>query len=250
MKKILLFISLGIASIGLSQTSIQVTNTNNTATVAANEIVYLTTTAGNNTNRIFDIKNTSATTQTYILVRYDVQLNSGASAYYCFAGSCYGPSTIVSPVPLVLNAGQSASQSTVAFMMLTADLDEGATVGQSHIKYSFKSTTVAADSLQFSMKFNYPIPASVKEYANPFKSFEISPNPANENVNISFSYKGSDMGEVSLINALGQTVYARPITLNDGKNKLNINVNELPNGIYFAKLKCGDFISTKKITIQ
>ena len=251
MKKILLFISLSIAAVGLSQSSLVITNTNASATLAPNAIIYLTTTAGNNVKRILDIKNISVSTKSYVVVRYDVQLNAGSSAYYCFAGSCFGPSTITSPSTLVLSSGASASSSTVAFNMLTADHDEAATVGQSIVKYSFKNIAVIADSVQIVMKYNYPDPmASVQEFANPFKSFEISPNPANDNINISLNFKGSDIGEISLINAIGQTVYAKPISFNDGKNKLNINVNELPNGIYFAKVKSGDFISTKKIIIQ
>lgn len=249
MKKILLLISSICTLLGFSQNSILLTNTNSSSTVAANGAVYLTTNASSNTNIVIDIKNTSATTQTYIAVRYDAQLNSGAAAYFCFAGSCFGPGTVVSG-SLVLGAGQSASQATVAYTMLTADMDEGPTVGQSIIKYSFKNAAVASDSAQISLKYNYGNPASVKEIANPLKSFDISPNPANDFVNISLNHSGTNSGEISLINALGQTVYTKHIILSEGKNKVSINVNELPIGIYFAKVKSGDFVSTKKLTVQ
>ena len=248
MKKLLLFVSLGIAIAGVAQNSIQITNMSNSSTIAVNGTVHIQTSAGNNVNRLFDIKNTSASTQTYVLKRYDGTLNSGAAAYFCFAGSCFGPGTVVSG-SLVLTAGQSASNYTTAYTTLTADLDEGATVGQSTVKYSFRNAVTVADSFQIVLRYNDPT-ASIKEYVSPFKSFDVSPNPANENVNITLNHKGSSLGEVSLINALGQTVYTKQIGFVEGKNKVSIDINELPNGIYFAKIKSGEFTDTKKITVQ
>jgi hypothetical protein len=249
MKKILLFISLSTVSFGFSQSSIMVSNTSPSATLAPNDIVYPTTTANNTDTRIFDVTNTSASTHTYNLYRYDIQLNTGATANFCFAGTCFPPPTMISG-NLVLNAGQSASQSTTAYTMLSAELNEGASVGNSIVKYTFRNINTPSDSVQFTMKYNYAAPTGIKEYSTPFKSFDIYPNPAYDNVNITLNHKGIDAGEISLINALGQTVYSKQINFVDGKNKVAIDIDALPNGIYFAKVKSGEFISTKKINVQ
>src|ERR1041385_651972 len=162
MKKFLQIAFLLITTCGVAQVSIQVKNTGNNQIVAANATVYSITSAGNTTSDVFDIKNTSASTQTYVLYRYDLILHATATANFCFAGTCYGPPTVISGY-LVLNAGQSASQSTVANTMLTADLNEDpSTSGLSHVKYSFKNINTPSDSIQFSMRYN-DVAAGIKE---------------------------------------------------------------------------------------
>jgi hypothetical protein len=249
MKKFLLFISLNATLVVFAQNSISIKNTSNSATIAANGTVHVATTAGNVVGVTFDIKNISASTQTYVLKRYDMTLNTNAVAFFCFAGTCFGAATIESG-SITLTPGQSASDYTTAYQMLTADLEEGPTVGQSTVKYSFKNVNVAADSLQMVLRYNDPT-ASIKEYTNEINGLDVYPNPANDHISISFSSKGSNTGEISLINALGQTVYTKQVALNEGKNRLNVQLNELPKGIYFAKVKNGNNqVSTKKIIVQ
>src|SRR5688572_22893890 len=127
MKKLLQIASLVLATSGFAQ-NIVIINNANMQTVPAGGVTFLSTTAGNNTNNTYDIQNTSSSTQTYVATRYDIILNSGADAYFCFGGTCYGPGTTTSQY-LVLNAGQKASQVSGQYQMLTADLDEGPTVG-------------------------------------------------------------------------------------------------------------------------
>ncbi len=232
-----------------AQTSIQVKDMTTTMGVPVNWTVSLGTTAGNTTSRTFDIKNTSSNTNTYVVIRYDVTLHSTAAAYYCFAGTCYGNTTFTSTAQLTLTPGQSASQYTTQYTTLTTDLDEAATVGVSHVKYTFRNVNNMNDSLQFSIIYNNPA-AGIKELSNSVSRFEVSPNPANDAVNVSFNFKGSGNGELNVINALGQVLINKNLALTEGKNNVSLSVSELPQGVYFVRIKNGEAITTKRLVVN
>ncbi len=247
MKKLLQIASLVFATSAMAQTSIQVTNTGNNQTVAANGVVFLSTTPSNNTNLTFDVKNTSASTQTYVAVRYDAILNSGADAYFCFAGTCFGPGTTISGY-LVLAPGQSASQITGQYQQLSTDLDEGATAGLSHIKYSFKNVNTAADSVQINLRYNDPA-AGVKESSNASVRFDVFPNPAVNEINVRVNITKAQTSSVRVLNGLGQVVITKSVSLNAGSNTIQIDTKQLPTGNYYISYDSGDKMVTKKVVI-
>ncbi len=252
MKK-LLFCILSIASIvATAQNSIFLTNTSSASTITPNSNINLVTTAGGNTNIVVDIKNTSGTTKSYNVKRYDIQLNSAgsttASAYFCFAGNCYGSGIIVSPTPITLNSNQSASQLSGSYNMLIADLDEASSVGASIVKYTFINTTTASDSVQFTVKYNAPL--GVNEITNTISSFEAFPNPATDFTNFKINSKVSTDAKFEVYNALGALISTKTITLTEGKNKLDYSVENLSSGIYFASIKIGTSTITKKFIVK
>lgn len=182
MKKLLLLSSTLVSFYAVSQSSIQLKQVTNsgTVTLAPNATVTAITIPNANTKVTFDIKNTSASTQTYVAKRYDILLNSVSSttavAYFCFAGSCYGDAIFQSPNPLVLRSNKSASDTTASFFMLIADLDEAAAIGSSIVKYTFKNVNSANDTVQVTVKYNGSV--GVNELTtNTFSSFDIFPNP-------------------------------------------------------------------------
>jgi hypothetical protein len=250
MKKLLQIASLLIATSGIAQVSMQIKNTGNNQTVASNATVYSSTSVGNTTSDVFDIKNTSASTQTYVLYRYDILLHASATANFCFAGSCFPPPTVISG-NLVLNAGQSASQSTVANTMLTADLNEdGSTVGLSRVKYTFKNINTPADTIQFMVSYN-DVAAGLKESVKSLVQLDVFPNPATDHVNVCVALKGNATGgEITILNALGQVMITKPVAFVDGKNNVSLNTNELPKGIYFVRIKNFETITIKRIIIN
>jgi len=247
MKKLLQLASLVFVTSAFAQTSIQVTNTGNTQTVAPNGVVFLSTTATNNTNLTFDVKNTSASTQTYVAVRYDAILNSGAAAYFCFAGTCFGPGTLISG-NLVLAPGQSASQISGQYQQLSTDLDEGPSVGLSHIKYSFKNINNAADSVQINLRYNDPT-AGVKESSNSIVRFDVYPNPAVNEINVKVNVTKAQNSCVKVMNGLGQVVITKSVQLNTGTNIIQIDTKQLATGNYYISYDSGDKTVTKKIAV-
>ncbi|MCE3229675.1 MAG: hypothetical protein K0S32_4226 [Bacteroidetes bacterium] len=248
MKKFLL-IALAVVSVkGFSQSSIQLTHVEGSATLSANAIVVGTTTASANTKITFDIKNTSASQKSYNAIRYDKNLHTGASAYFCFAGTCYGDQTFESPTPLTLNAGQSASQLSGQYNMLIADLDEAATVGFSEIRYTFKNTADANDSVQVIIHYNQAL--GLNHNTSVLTSLDLFPNPATDNVSIRINSVKAVEGKLSVYNALGAVVNEKAVVLSEGKNKVDLNVESLPSGVYFASFKSGNNTTTKKFVVK
>jgi hypothetical protein len=83
-----------------------------------------------------------------------------------------------------------------------------------------------------------------------FQLFHNYPNPFNPNTNIRFQI--ADFGFVSLKvydvlgNEVATLVYAEK---QPGIYEVEFNAVELPSGIYFYQLKCGNFILTKKMLL-
>ncbi|MDO9000115.1 MAG: T9SS type A sorting domain-containing protein [Bacteroidota bacterium] len=253
MKKSILILLSVFCLNGFSQSSILLTNSSASATLAANEIVVVTTTASTNVKTTFDITNTSTSTKSYNAKRYDIVLHSAASttasAYFCFAGSCYGDQVFVSPTSLTLTAGQSASELQGSYNMLIADLDEAATVGYSLVKYTFVNTANANDSVQISVKYNAVL--GVNEITNnALSSLELFPNPANEVTFLKVNSQKAMDAKVIVCNALGAVVFEKPVSILEGKNKIEVNVANLSSGVYFAQIKTLNGTVTKKLVVK
>jgi hypothetical protein len=247
MKKLLLALSTVFSLTTLGQSSILLTNNGTAATLAPNSIIDLTTQPSSNTNITLDIKNTSGSQKSYNAKRYDVILNNGADAYFCFAGTCYGPPTY-SAGPITLNASQSASQLPGQYNMLVADLDEGPVVGISLIKYTFVNASNNADSVQVSLRYNSP--TAINEVAEAVSSLDVFPNPATESATIKVVSSKGGNAVLTVYNALGATVNNRNIFLSAGKNKIDLNVESMPSGVYFANIKTGNNTVTKKFIVK
>ncbi|MGE0568464.1 MAG: T9SS type A sorting domain-containing protein [Bacteroidia bacterium] len=249
MKKIFTLIAIYSSLVGFGQSSIEVKDMATLNNVPANGTVNLIATAGNQTSRTFDLKNVSANTNTYIVIRYDAVLNSGATAYYCFAGTCYGNTTFISPNPLVLTAGQSASDYTTAYTTLTTDLDEGPTAGQSIVKYTFRNANDVNDSLQFTLYYNNPT-ANINENNGVFTSTLLFPNPTKSNSTLQVNSTFAGNSTLSIYDINGKLISQRPKDLVIGKNMVTIQSNELPKGTYFVELKNELGIIKEKLIIE
>ena len=250
MKKILVTFGTALSLSVFSQSSLILTNTTNSAAIAPNSDVYITTIANTNTQVIVDLKNTSSSTKAYNLIRNNVTLNSGASAYFCFGGNCYTDQTFISPNSLTLAAGQSASQVTGSYMMLTADLDEAPAVGLSDIEYTFMNAADSKDNVIFHIKYNYAKPLGIKEITESFSSFEIFPNPTNESTCLNFTSRRTFESTILLINMLGAVVLEKQVSVTEGGNKIDMDVKNLPAGVYFANIKNGNNSISKKLIIN
>jgi len=75
------------------------------------------------------------------------------------------------------------------------------------------------------------------------EEFKLFPNPANDHVTISFN-QYIEGGEVSICNATGQKVYSK--TIQSSTNKIELNVFDLDQGVYFVRIKQQNVISQPK----
>lgn len=249
MKNILLNTLLLFGTATIAQNTIRITNAANSQSIAPNSIIDVNTVANSNHQITFDVTNTGSSQQTYKAKRYDVTLNAGADAYYCFAGTCYGPSTIVSPDNLVLNAGQSASQLAGNYNMLVADLDEGANVGLSVIKYTFFNVNVAADSVQLTVRYN-GAPTSIRENSLYLKQASLSPNPASQNSMLKIKSADNSSVKISIYNSLGSVVSEETTELVKGENKINLSLSNFNSGVYFVTIENNSGKTTQRLIVK
>jgi hypothetical protein len=82
----------------------------------------------------------------------------------------------------------------------------------------------------------------INEISN-FNSFSIYPNPAQTLINIEFENASSKNYTLSIVNVLGQTVYSKQTS----DSKLQISVDEFPNGIYTVQVQSKKGMLSKKI---
>lgn len=253
MKKIVFILSSLFCLNGFSQLSFVVTNMANSATVAPNEVIDLITTASADITNDFDIKNISSSNKSYNIKRYDMVLHSAgsatASAYFCFAGNCF-PDVTTQAGPLTLTPGQKATDVIGSNEYLTTDLQEISTVGASLVKYTFINASNAADSLQFSLRYNSNVLGIAAISANALSSLELFPNPATDVTVLKVNSQKAMDAKVIIYNALGAVVSEMPVAILEGKNKIDLDVNQLSSGIYFAQIKMANSTVTKKLVIK
>lgn len=89
---------------------------------------------------------------------------------------------------------------------------------------------------------------SIEEEASIINDFRIYPNPATNNVNISFNLDRSAETNLSIIDITGKEVY-REILSGTARNYTMVDINNLPGGMYFARIISGKDVATKKIKI-
>jgi hypothetical protein len=248
MKKLLLLPVLCLSLSAGAQGSIQLSDYDNANVLSPNSAILLNTAASSNLKFNIDIKNTSGSTKKYLVKRYDMNLNAGAVAYYCFAGTCYGPGTIQSPDSLLLTAGQSASQYTTAYQVLTSDLDEGPSVGYSLVRYTFFDAFNHSDSVQVTLIYNSPV--GLSESKKNLKSVELFPNPSEGNSTLLVTSLTALNGKVMVYNALGDLVSEQNTYLAQGTNKIQLNLQHLTHGVYLVSLTAGNHSLTKRLVIK
>lgn len=79
--------------------------------------------------------------------------------------------------------------------------------------------------------------------------FELFPNPATNDINLRISAANSTDAKVSIVNALGQTVYANETTLNQGVNGIRIDSKEFASGFYNVIIESNNTSVVKKLAI-
>lgn len=79
---------------------------------------------------------------------------------------------------------------------------------------------------------------------------DVYPNPADEFINIEFFCQSADGNIVRIYNALGQKVYARSYSFEEGPNSVKINVKSFPSGTYFIELSNEKGRSMKKLMVN
>ena len=232
-----------------AQSSIELSDYSTNTLVGSNSSIFLTTSSNITVNYTVDVKNTSNVTKKYWIKRYDLVLNSGALAYFCFASYCYGPPTVYSPNPITLTPGQSASQLGITnFQMLVMDLTEGPNPAHSQIKYTVFDSINPMDSVQFSMIYNNGV--GLKEVQNSLTSLSVYPNPSSGDAVLEFQSELPFSSKLQLFNALGELKSEKELSLHQGENKIKLDLNGFAAGLYYVSIRYGNSGISRKLILR
>lgn len=75
----------------------------------------------------------------------------------------------------------------------------------------------------------------------------VLPNPASEHISIIVPEQAQGEATAQIINLAGVVLFQQPVTL---ESRIDIQISDLPTGIYFLRIANNDFILTKKVVKQ
>ncbi len=78
----------------------------------------------------------------------------------------------------------------------------------------------------------------------------VAPNPAQDNVNLSYNTTEEGQGLIRVFDAQGKLALERVMTFNKGLNSVNLNLNELENGIYIVEVLKGESRESVRLLMQ
>ncbi len=78
----------------------------------------------------------------------------------------------------------------------------------------------------------------------------VAPNPAQDNVNLSYNSTEEGQGLIQVFDAQGKLALERVMTFTKGLNKVNLNLNELENGIYIVEVLKGESRESVRLLMQ
>jgi hypothetical protein len=90
----------------------------------------------------------------------------------------------------------------------------------------------------------------INETEQPKEYLNVYPNPATRQLTIEFSLTDNKNASIALKNVLGQTVKKIDQTFLIGINQVEIDINELPKGLYFVQLQTEKGLYSQKIVKQ
>ncbi len=253
MKKLLLVTASTFLSLFVSaQASMQIKEVGSQQTLTANQVLNMAVFASTNIKTTLDIRNTSNSPKTYNVRRYDITLNTAdgtdASAYFCFGGSCYGAGTYTSPTSLVLQPGKAASDTSAEYFLLVADLDEAPVAGVSVVKYTFFNVYNTNDSMQITLRYNGLV--GINKISKDLSGIDVYPNPASESAFLKLNALKASDSKVTVYNSLGAVVSEKQVYISEGKNNIDLKIENYPTGIYFINIKTSESSVTKRLILK
>lgn len=109
--------------------------------------------------------------------------------------------------------------------------------------------TVTSNEIVY-VKVPVALNVGVAEEAIMKNSFSIYPNPANDNVTITFGMQKPETVVVSLYDITGKLIQTFNNQANAGANQLTLNVSQLNSGIYFVNATVGDQRISQKLVVE
>ena len=192
------------------------------------------------------VKNIGPDTSFVVCAKNVISQSVTGSNDFCWGGTCYLSSIIVSSKLDTLAPGEE-SHPTAGFKGSFHPYIPGpATPSVAVIEYCFYPQSNTLDQTCITVTYNAMEPSSSNNLDMLDKIGSFYPNPTNEYANFFYNVKG--MSVLQITDILGNTV--KNIEL-EGSGEKRIYVGDLHKGIYFGNLvKNGEIIKIKKLIIN
>ncbi|MBP1630365.1 MAG: hypothetical protein H6Q15_1258 [Bacteroidetes bacterium] len=92
--------------------------------------------------------------------------------------------------------------------------------------------------------------SGLKEISQELLNLNIYPNPASDYINLNFQSPKGENYSVELRDVLGKTIKTQTINTQEEEVSTRMDINNIPQGIYFITLRTNTNTITKKITIK
>lgn len=193
----------------------------------------------------FDVKNVSGGTLTLRIERVKILELAGTEDYLCWGanpetGACYS-GTFVSPLNPFISPDASDMPDGSSGWLSTHHTTLGVSGCAQYRYYVIDEIDARLDSVD--VMFCSTVGVDEEELSVDVKAY---PNPVAITLNIKLSSEAQNV-RFELVNVIGETVMYT--NLNGGNNTLN--VEKLPNGVYFYSIvKNGTILETKKLMVR
>ena len=82
------------------------------------------------------------------------------------------------------------------------------------------------------------------------EEFKVFPNPATDRINVQVELKENADLQMRLTNLTGQVVQEQNVQFITGENTMNVDIQELPRGVYFLSFQSGTQMMTYRVIKQ
>ncbi len=187
-----------------------------------------------------NVKNNSAGSLNIFCRKRVVYSVPGTENFFCWSGACLPPTAMVSSSAFAMAPGASTSEFTAHY---TPNGNGGITV----IRFTFYDSHTTSDSAYFLIKYIGILGVNDNKLA-----YYIStpyPNPAKEITHIKYNVNVNSKAYIQIYNICGKI--EKQVYLTDNNGVLDLNVSNMPSGIYFCSLNInGKAVRTTKLIVS
>ncbi len=120
-----------------------------------------------------------------------------------------------------------------------------------NVLVKFKVTNDNGNNLYLdNINLSQPVPSGIASINREDANLSIFPNPAANETTLKITSANAVSSTVKVMNAIGQVVYTKQVSLNSGATNIKIDTKDLANGIYFLVVESDKNSSTKKLVIS
>jgi hypothetical protein len=173
-----------------------------------------------------------------------------------FGAGIYGDKLFTNPA-----VGDTASKTysyTVPAKFIGSNGGTGWTINYKHLKvigliekYGTTTTDRAIEnSIQSNVKSMWTSVLGVSSVTTELQDVSIFPNPASNNINVTYTVGIPSESKISIKNIVGQVVLEKTYPARGNQFDENIPLNNFSNGVYFMNIESNGATTTKEFTVN